>query len=142
MPVRATDTLVREIMTNTQPPAAMVLTPFIIAANQVVNDNCTDYDPAYDEPKLTLIETWLAAYFVCCDIQQSKSGSVANGMAAESKHALKLDLGFDNNIYGQTAMRLDNLGNLASLNNVLKVITVSKVGIVWLGFDNPRTVSI
>jgi len=129
MAVRTTDAEVEAII---EVDENISLTPFITAANQVVTDNCTDYDDEYSADKLILIETWLAAHFYT--VRDMRAESEKAGSVSEKKQS-KVDLGFDTSHYGQMAMRLDNLGGLAALNEKIKMGTFSPVSVTWLGTE-------
>ena len=127
MAVRTTDEEVEAII---EVDSRISLTPFIVAANQIVTDNCTDYTTDYTVAKLTLIETWLAAHFYT--VRDMRASEERAGTVSERKQS-KVDLGFDTSHYGQMAMRIDNLGGLAALNEKIKAGSVKSVGITWLG---------
>ena len=108
------------------------LTPFIAAANVLVTDCCGDADPAYDEERLTLIETWLSAHMYTnrdMRAEKEKAGSVA------ATYQSKVDLGFDTSHYGQMAMRLDTQGGLSSLNEQAKKGGKKIIGVIYLGTE-------
>lgn len=113
------------------------LTPFINMATQIVTDVCIYPTNPYTPDKLTMIATWLAAHFYTIydnQLARAKAGSVSVG------YMYKIDYGFKNSMYGQQAMRLDNQGGLAGLDNVTNVRRTINAGIMWLGKrqDGPR----
>lgn len=115
------------------------VTPFITAANELVTECCTGdaVETEYDASRLVLIETWLAAHFYRQyreQIETEKAGEVSR------KFATKVDLGFDNNYYGQQAMRLDTQGGLASLNKQIKDGIRKVATVTWLGTENTAEV--
>lgn len=105
---------------------------FILPASLMVDEACTgDNGPtvAYDDDTLELIERWLTAHLYTNRDPRTvneKAGSV--GAAFQSK----VDLGFDTSHYGQTAMRLDTNGGLATLNKNSKKGKPT-VGGIWAG---------
>ncbi len=114
-------------------PDDAALVPFQDIANEMVTEWCTGTvngpATAYDATRLALIETWLCAHFYTNRdprAHSEKAGSVGANLQN------KIDLGFDSSFYGQTAMRLDTNGGLATLNNRSKKGS-GKVAAVWLG---------
>lgn len=107
------------------------LTPFIEIANALVTEHCSTDD--YDAVRLELIERWLAAHcYTIRDMRVEAEG--AAGM--KEKKQSKIDLGFDTSHYGQTAMRLDTEGGLATLNEKTKKGGGISVGVSWLGTED------
>lgn len=87
------------------------LVPFIAVANALVTEVCV---PAgYDDERLTLIETWLAAHFYTVRVSVTTSESVSG--VSESKQ-LWTGPHLQASEYGQTAMTLDTAGGLNLLN--------------------------
>ena len=106
------------------------LTPFIIAASQLVEAKCAVF-PEYTSDELKNIETWLAAHFYTVldpRAVQEQAGSV------QVTYQSKVDLGLNTSHYGQMAKLLDYRGGLAGLENDQKdnkgPVTV---GINWVG---------
>ena len=127
MAVRATNDLVEGII---EVDSAIVLTPFIAAANSIVTQCCTDLDDDYDASQLVQIETWLSAHFYTVRdmrAERERAGSV------EAKYQSKVDLGFATSHYGQMAMTLDWKGGLAGLNEQIKKGIKRSPSITWLG---------
>ena len=125
MAVRTTATNVKKIV---KVKAVHDLTPFIEAANQLVDDCCLDFD--YSAEKLERIERWLAAHFYCIQYSrrlQEQAGSVQQTFQS------KVDLMLSLTHYGQMAQMLDTEGGLASLNNTAVTTKKSRVRLVWLG---------
>lgn len=102
---------------------AISMTPFIRAANLLVNRHCetaTDLDgnAYYVSDELKEIELWLSAHnFAIREARNAAEG--VSGGPSETKQS-KVDLGFDVTHYGQMAMRLDSAGGLARLNALAK----------------------
>ena len=134
MAIRTTDEQVRGIITDLDPD--MDTTPFIEASNAIIDSTCL-LKSAYTEPRLELIERWLAAHF--CAINDPRTTQEQAGSVSSSFES-KVDLGLSLTRYGQQAMLLDTDGNLAALNNAQKkVSTVLAVSLrtrfAWLGTD-------
>jgi len=110
--------------------ATISLSPFIEIASVLVTECCSTND--YDATKLELIERWLSAHFYTVRDMRAESEKAAD--TSEKKQS-KVDLGFDTSHYGQTAMRLDTAGGLASLNTKMKGKGASPMGITWLGTE-------
>jgi len=105
--------------------ASIGLEPFMMIANELVTEVCTD--KGYTDSRLELIERWLSAHFYTNRDPRAvneKAGPV--GVTYQSEVALNLNTSH----YGQTAMLLDTAGGLAALNTLKKkkVLSVS-----WLG---------
>jgi hypothetical protein len=112
------------------------LTPFIDAANLLVTDQCTGYDPAYSDSHLEIIERWLAAHCYRMGYTRMVVAQGVWGAANERFDAQELKLMLNNTPYGQQAMAFDTGGNLAALNNALQDVKKSLGGgtrISWLG---------
>lgn len=92
-------------------PTITDLTPFIDAANELVTELCEP--EGYSEPRLTMIETWLAAHFYA--VRDPRSTNEAAGSVSAAFES-KVDLALNITRYGQQAMLLDTAGALASLN--------------------------
>lgn len=108
--------------------ATISLSPFIEIATVLVTERCSTDD--YDAARLELIERWLSAHFYTVREMRAESEKAAD--VTEKKQS-KVDLGFDTSHYGQTAMRLDTAGGLASLNTQMKGKGASPVFVTWLG---------
>lgn len=109
------------------------LEEYILAANELVTELCEPVmqpDGAtayYSEPRLALIETWLAAHFYA--IRDPRTSFEQAG-SVNARYEGKTDLGLNFTRYGQQAMLLDTYGNLKRLNENKKLI---KPSISWLG---------
>ena len=128
---RTTSALVEGII---EVDASISLTPFIAVANALVTQCCTDLDADYADSTLVLIETWLAAH--CYTIRDMRAERERAG-TVEEKFQSKVDLGFDSSHYGQMAMRLDNQGGLAALNEKIKKGQAAAITFTYLGTENP-----
>ena len=107
------------------------LDPFILSANELVTEFCSDAD--YTETRLELIERYLAAHFYTLRDPRpvrEEAGSVA--VTYESKVGLRLSVSH----YGQHAMILDTAGGLATLSEQKPSVTVS---VDWMGTDLETT---
>lgn len=127
MAVRTTDELVEGII---EVDSAIVLTPFIAAANTLTNRCCTNLTEDYTDDELVQIETWLAAQFYTVRdmrVERERAGTV------EAKFQSKVDLGFFTSHYGQMALLLDYHGGLSTLNEQMKKGGGRTPGVVWLG---------
>ncbi len=129
MAVRATAQMVGKII-KVKP--AHDLTPFIEAANQLVDDLCLDSD--YADSKLTRIETWLAAHFYAILAPRRKVEMVGG---LQQTIESEVDLGLNVTRYGQMAMQLDTAGNLAASSNAMGKVLPRRIFALWLGKD-PR----
>jgi len=110
--------------------SSISLTPFILVANQLVTELCTDSD--YEDARLKEIERWLSAHFYQIRDQavaSEKAGSVGQNFQ------YKIGLILQQTKYGQMAMLLDTAGNLAQLSKQIEDGESSTVSITWLGTD-------
>lgn len=126
---RATDELLEGII---EVDSAILLAPFIDAANMLVTKFCTDLVDDYTADELIKIETWLAAHFYTVrDMRafEEKAGPVSQRLQS------KIDLGFATSHYGQMAMTLDYNGGLAGLNERIKQGKTNKISVSWLGTE-------
>ena len=106
------------------------LTPFILVANQLVTELCTD--SGYDDARLAEIERWLSAHFYHIrdqHVSQERAGEVG------VNYQYKVDLALNVTKYGQMAMILDTAGNLAQLNKRIIDGESANISIVWMGED-------
>lgn len=106
------------------------LTPFILVANQLVTELCTDSD--YTDARLLEIERWLSAHFYSVRdmvVSSEKAASVSQNFQ------YKVDLALNYTKYGQMAMVIDTVGNLAQLNKRIIDGESATVSIDWLGED-------
>lgn len=129
MAVRTTTELVEAIIENSE---SVTLTPFIAAANTLVDQCCTDLTVDYTSDELAQIETWLAAHIFT--IRDMRAVYEKAGDVSEKKQS-KVDLGFDTSHYGQMAMRLDYRGGLAKLNEEIKNGAANILIAAWLGTE-------
>lgn len=106
------------------------LTPFITAANLLVNKVCLTSD--YEDDLLTEIERWLAAHFYA--IRDPRFASQGAGGASGSYQG-QTTMMLSATTYGQQAMMLDTEGNLAALNKQMQNGGKPVVGMTWLGTD-------
>lgn len=110
------------------------LTPYIDTASALVTERCTA--SGYSTQRLELIERWLAAHYYAINRRRTAQEGVSG--ANEQFDPIKVDLFFDNTVYGQTAVALDTAGNLAALQNSLKDVKIvlkaaGKPSTTWLG---------
>lgn len=133
LPGRTTPALVRGI--NGEIGTDADLNPFIDAANELVTEKCTT--SGYSNARLELIERWLSAHYHCVDSPRASRERVGS-ITVEPQG--KVDIGLDNSLYGQMAMRLDTAGNLAAMNNAMKTVkavlpavALRRPGIRWMG---------
>ena len=127
--MRTTDDLVKGII---ETEVTISLTPFITIANELVTECCTGLDEEYNDARLILIETWLAAHFYTIrDPRVAAEG--AGGINA--RYESVVDLGLNSSRYGQTAMQLDTNGGLAALNTSIEAGGKITAGITWLGTE-------
>ena len=109
------------------------LVPFIEVANMLVTDICTNYDTAYTDAKLELIERWLTAHFYA--IRDQRKDTERAGPVSESNQ-YKVDLNLAQTIYGQQAMLLDTEGGLGALNKKITTGTVATPSFEWVGTED------
>ena len=124
---RTTDALVEGII---EVESAIILTPFITAANALVTQCYTDLAEDYEAAQLVIIETWLAAHFYTVrDMRamEERAGTVSQRLQS------KVDLGFATSHYGQMAMTLDWKGGLAALNEQIKKGRARTPTVTYLG---------
>lgn len=105
------------------------LIPFIAAANALVDEIAGE--SGHDEPRLTLIETWLAAHFYTVRDPRS-TAERAGPVSANYQSAVAL--GLNTSHYGQMAMTLDTSGLLAAMATGKK----RRIGVHWLGREEDR----
>ncbi len=133
---RATDDLIEGII---DVDSAILLAPFIDAANMLVTQFCTDLTVDYTNAQLVQIETWLAAHFYT--VRDMRASEERAGPVSERKQS-KVDLGFATSHYGQMAMTLDFYGGLASLNERIKEGKANRISITWLGTEKATKTNI
>lgn len=105
------------------------LSPFIEIASSILDDVCLA--SGYTDAKLELIERWLAAHFYTVRDPRAEQEKVS---VLSTKYQSKVDIGLNSSHYGQTAMRLDTAGNLASLEAATKDGTAGvKTSVFWAG---------
>ncbi len=126
---RTTDALVEGII---EVDSAILLAPFIDAANMLVTKFCTDLVDDYTAAELIKIETWLAAHFYT--VREGRAFEERAGPVSERKQS-KVDLGFATSHYGQMAMTLDYYGGLAALNERIKQGKANRISVTWLGTE-------
>jgi hypothetical protein len=128
MTVRTTTTKVEEVLKDDFRTGDDT-TESIAFANNLVTKVCTHDD--YDATDLEYIERYLAAWAYCQSRRphdSEKAGSIGRKMTG------KTDLGFDNNHYGQTAMRGAYKGELGKLNEEIKEGRAARtIGSDWMG---------
>ena len=129
---RTTNDLVEGII---EVDSAIILTPFIAAANSIVTQCCTDLDENYTDDHLIQIETWLAAHFYT--VRDMRASEERAGPVS-ARYQSKVDLGFSTSHYGQMAMTLDWFGGLSGLNEQIKSGIKGSVNVTWLGTENPN----
>jgi hypothetical protein len=106
------------------------LSPFIAAASSLVTEKCVGV--GYDDDRLALIETWLAAHFVAIRDPRLSSQSVGGaGGSYQGQTTMMLSA----TTYGQQAMLLDTAGALSVLNENTTRGRSPVVGITWLGTE-------
>jgi len=110
------------------------LAPFILVANQLVTELCTDSD--YVDARLKEIERWLSAHFY--QIRDQAVGDEKAGSVAQS-FQYKIDLILNQTKYGQMAQLLDTAGNLAQLSNRIQDGESASVSVGWMGHDYTTT---
>lgn len=129
MALRATEALVAAII---EVDEDIGLSPFIIAANALVEDIAVD--SGHTEERLTLIETWLAAHFYAMrDPSTIPTSERAGPVSASYQSAVALYLASSR--YGQMALTLDSSGLLAAMSPT-KVTRTASVG--WAGREAHR----
>jgi hypothetical protein len=152
MPYRITPLQVGQIMDLD--PNATNLTPFIAAAEQLVNrvcggasttedeDDVQTFAPAfqvapstispivYTPQELAVIETWLAAHFVAIRFPLYTSQSLGPASGAMLRQG---GMNLAQTPFGQQAMLLDINGGLAWLDKHISQGNRAKVGITYLG---------
>jgi hypothetical protein len=128
MAVRTTSEAVEEVLKNDF-KTGHTLTASIAFASNLVTKVCTS--TSYDATDLEYIERYLAAWAYCQSPRphdSERAGPVSRKMTG------KTDLGFDNNHYGQTAMRAAYMGELGKLNEDIKEGRAARtIGSDWLG---------
>lgn len=110
------------------------LDPFILVANELVTELCTDSD--YTDTRLKAIEQWLAAHcYLMRDqlVKSEKAGPVAVTYTGQ------FGLGLKQTKHGQMAMLLDTAGNLAALDKQTEEGQPSTPRIYWMGDDYTTT---
>lgn len=98
------------------------LLPFIVAANELVEEHCASATKAdgslwHTDERLELIERWLSAHFAAIYSPRVRAESVSSlNTVFESKIGFGLDL----TRYGQQVKLLDSSGALAALDQMAK----------------------
>lgn len=136
-------------------PSILNLTPFILAANQLVTEICANTVPpfgqsrqnsyrpqgeaaqpgqafyqTYDNDRLKAIETWLAAHFYA--IRDPRFAAQTMGRQSAT-YQNQVGLNLSQTPYGQQAKILDTHGGLAWLDAHLSQGKRGQAGIVYLG---------
>ena len=113
------------------------LTPFIAAAEDLVNEACVASIPEdvtpYSAGRLFLIELWLAAHFYAIydpRVTMEGAGSV------RASYDKNLGLILQCTTYGQQALMLDTKGLLSNLSKGAEKGNIRRIGMMSLG-DNP-----
>lgn len=115
------------------------LLPFIEAANVLVTEKCASTTPAYDEARLTMIETWLAGHFYVVRARLIGSEGVA-GISTSYNFSAGMYLA--GSPQGQAALALDTNGGLARLNSQTVAGTLgSKAQASYLGYASCKAKS-
>ncbi len=104
------------------------LTAFISVANEMVTELCTN--SGYSDTRLELIERWLSAHFYTNYKPRAKAEKAAT--VSETKQDAT-DLGLNSSFYGQTAMRLDTAGSLASHDKAVVDGNAGTPAFIFLG---------
>lgn len=114
-------------------PSIEDLTPFLVAANELVTEIC---QPAgYSDTRLALIETWLAAHFLAIRDPRYQSESQ---LGASASYVTQVGLNLSLTPYGQQAQLLDTKGGLAMLDKHISQGHRAKVGVVHVGGHGSR----
>lgn len=111
MAIRTTAAAVTKLLEEEALPDEVDLTPFIEAANSLVDGVCLDSD--YTDSRLEIIERWLAAHFYSVKDPRTKQ-EAAKGLTETYEGQTKYGLLFTR--YGQQACVLDIDGNLRQLD--------------------------
>lgn len=114
------------------------LAPFIDAANAMVTSVCipapldvNTIAPPYSVAQLELIERWLAAHFYALrDLDNQVTAENAGDVG--QTFGFKPGMGMATTRWGQTAMNLDYLGNLAALQKRIDIGTAPRPSILSL----------
>lgn len=127
MSARTTETAVKGII-EVDAISVSSLEPFISIANELVTEKCGGL--GYSDTRLELIERWLSAHFYT--VRDPRVTSETAGPVSASYQS-SVSLGLNSSHYGQTALRLDTMGGLASLeqgslNGGRKIINISHIG--------------
>ena len=127
---RTTETLVRAII---EIDASITsLTPFISAANTMVNSHCSSLTEAI----ATEVETWLAAHFTTIRDNRVANESVTGAAGASQSFQYRVGSGLETSMYGSMAMQLDSSGGLSAWNqSVIKGQAGKRVSMSWLGTE-------
>ena len=128
-------TTAAEVQAIVEVDSTISLTPFITVANAIVTKHCVD--TGFTVAELTLIETYLAAFFYRIRDKAATSEAAPGGASQSIQHVEAL--GFDANEYGQMAKRLDWSGALASLDNSTKNGLRRSVIFEWMGEENDES---
>jgi hypothetical protein len=108
---RVTTAEVQQILPPNLVPAAQDLSPFIIAADNLVQAQCATQP--YTATELKEIERWLAAHFVMLQNPQYMSERLGD---EGYTRALQVGFGISMTSFGQSALTLDYLGGLARID--------------------------
>lgn len=107
------------------------LDPYILAANELVTELCTD--SGYTDARLAMIEAWLAAHFYLMGREQAIAQERVGPISVSFQYEIGKNL--SQTKQGQTAMMLDTAGNLASLSKQVEEGQPGSVSLGWLGKD-------
>lgn len=127
MAVRTTSSAVQKII-EIDSTIVTDLSPHIETANNLVNQVCLS--SSYSTETLELIERWLAAHFA--GIHGTRYAS--EEAATKVTYQVVTDMHLNATLWGQQAMVLDTMGNLAALNEQAKDGgKAASISVVWLG---------
>lgn len=93
---------------------SLTLTPFIEAANTIINDRLLS--SGLSEATLTKIELFLSAHLTTLRERQVSREKIGD---AETTYEGRVEMGLNSSLYGQTAQLLDTTGTLAGAKNGL-----------------------
>lgn len=135
MPRTNADAVKAILKGNYDAASAPDLTPFISAANTLVNQlDTADTGNLADDDTLTTLETWLGAHFY--QVMDNGYQSRSTGKASGSFRG-QTQMYLDSTLYGQQAKILDPTGFLTQKDGEAQRAGRKRVGVFWAGKDDP-----
>lgn len=129
---RTTNAQVRKLIDDVFIPCDFDFSPFVETANILVTAVCVNTKSNYSNTVLEIIERWLSGHFAFIRLGQIQSETIGRAITG---YATKIGFNLAQTKYGQQAMTLDYLGNLAKVNAQTNPDRIRKYGVWWGAFQ-------